>query len=205
MSYDLRRLRLHRLIERIAHTHRYRLSLSGMKTALSYVRVYQRLLLPGLSHLDDLTLAGSSPLTAAAQRLQAELDGFINQQLPAWKLDLPTRTFEFEGLLVVCSPASETFLRIVFREHQLSFCSPDGLVRRLDEKGQWNIDLVLHEVETAVLEGIAKAVEVANKHPSKPPIIALIRLADRITAAELVTHKVAKCLCWPADVDTWTR
>jgi hypothetical protein len=83
MSYDLRRLRLHGLIERIAHTHRYRLTLSGMKTALFYARVYQRLLRPGLSHLDDLTLADSSPLAAAAQRLQAELDGFISQQFAA--------------------------------------------------------------------------------------------------------------------------
>ena len=35
MSYDLRRLRLHGIIERIEATHRYRLTAAGMKTAFS--------------------------------------------------------------------------------------------------------------------------------------------------------------------------
>ena len=83
MSYDLRRLRLHGLIERIPHSNRYRLTGSGMKTALFYARVYQRLLRPGLSHINDPTLAESSPLAAAIQRLQTELDAFISQQLAA--------------------------------------------------------------------------------------------------------------------------
>ena len=38
MSYDLRRLRLHGIIERIEGTHRYRLSAAGMKTAFLYSR-----------------------------------------------------------------------------------------------------------------------------------------------------------------------
>ena len=46
MSYDLRRLRLHGVIERIAKTQRYRLTAFGLKTALWYSRAYQRLLRP---------------------------------------------------------------------------------------------------------------------------------------------------------------
>ncbi len=53
MSYDLRRLRLHGLIERLPKTQRYRLTPFGLKTALFYSRVYQRLLRRGLSELND--------------------------------------------------------------------------------------------------------------------------------------------------------
>ncbi|NIR31515.1 MAG: hypothetical protein GWN84_19825, partial [Gammaproteobacteria bacterium] len=51
MTYELRRLRLHGLIERIPTTHRYRLTEHGLKTAMFYTRVYNRILRPGLSHL----------------------------------------------------------------------------------------------------------------------------------------------------------
>jgi hypothetical protein len=46
MSYDLRRLRLHGLIERIPKTHRYRLTSFGLRTALLFTRVYARALRP---------------------------------------------------------------------------------------------------------------------------------------------------------------
>ena len=46
MSYELRRLRLHGLIERLPKTHRYRLTDEGLRTALFYTRVYSRILRP---------------------------------------------------------------------------------------------------------------------------------------------------------------
>jgi hypothetical protein len=49
MSYELRRLRLHGLIERLPKTHRYRLTDLGLDTALFYTRVYSRILRPGLA------------------------------------------------------------------------------------------------------------------------------------------------------------
>jgi hypothetical protein len=49
MTYDLRRLRLHGLIERLPRTHRYRLTDLGLRTALFYTRVYGRILRPGLA------------------------------------------------------------------------------------------------------------------------------------------------------------
>jgi hypothetical protein len=49
MSYELRRLRLHGLIERLPGTHRYRLTECGLQTALFYTRVYARILRPGLA------------------------------------------------------------------------------------------------------------------------------------------------------------
>jgi hypothetical protein len=49
MSYELRRLRLHGLIERLPKTHRYRLTDAGLATAMFYTRVYSRILRPGLA------------------------------------------------------------------------------------------------------------------------------------------------------------
>ena len=49
MSYELRRLRLHGLIERLPRTHRYRLTDEGLRTALFYTRVYARILRPGMA------------------------------------------------------------------------------------------------------------------------------------------------------------
>ena len=46
MSYELRRLRLHGLIERLPGSHRYRLTDEGLRTALFYTRVYSRILRP---------------------------------------------------------------------------------------------------------------------------------------------------------------
>ena len=49
MTYDLRRLRLHGVIERISRTHRYRLTTDGLRVALFFSRAYGRLLRPALS------------------------------------------------------------------------------------------------------------------------------------------------------------
>jgi hypothetical protein len=53
MSYDLRRLRAHQLIERIPRTHRYRLTPGGQDTALFLTRLHDRLLRTGLAELAD--------------------------------------------------------------------------------------------------------------------------------------------------------
>jgi len=53
MSYDLRRLRLHGLIQRIPGTHRYQVTETGLRTAIFLTRVHTRLLQPALSDLLD--------------------------------------------------------------------------------------------------------------------------------------------------------
>jgi hypothetical protein len=83
LSYDLRRLRLHGLIERIPKTHRYGLTSFGLKTALFYTRTYQRLLRPGLSQLHDPHIASSSTLALAFHRFQNAIDAFTNRQKTA--------------------------------------------------------------------------------------------------------------------------
>jgi len=49
MSYELRRLRLNGLVERLPKTHRYRITDEGLRTALFYTRVYARILRPPTS------------------------------------------------------------------------------------------------------------------------------------------------------------
>jgi len=49
ITYDLRRLRLHGLIERIPKTHRYRATAKGLRTAIFYTRLYNRALRTGLA------------------------------------------------------------------------------------------------------------------------------------------------------------
>lgn len=83
MTYDLRRLRLHGIIERVPKTQRYRLTPFGLKAALFYARAYQRLLRPGFSELADARLVKSSPLANAFASLQRRLDAYADQKIAA--------------------------------------------------------------------------------------------------------------------------
>jgi hypothetical protein len=49
ITYDLRRLRLHGLTERIPKTHRYRITAKGLRTAIFYTGLYNRSLRTGLA------------------------------------------------------------------------------------------------------------------------------------------------------------
>jgi hypothetical protein len=77
VTYDLRRLRLHGLIERIPHTQRYRPTPAGLRTALFFTRVYARLLRPGLAHLTPLAPPGSDGLRPYFDKLEVALDRYI--------------------------------------------------------------------------------------------------------------------------------
>jgi hypothetical protein len=74
MSYDLRRLRAHGLITRIPHSHRYRLTETGLHHAMLLSRVHTRLLLPGLAQLTDPDPPAPSPLRTAARNYRHALD-----------------------------------------------------------------------------------------------------------------------------------
>ena len=55
-TYDLRRLRMRGLIERIPRIHRYRVTETGQRVALCYSRVHRRALGPALSAVLDQTM-----------------------------------------------------------------------------------------------------------------------------------------------------
>ncbi len=74
MTYDLRRLRLHGIIERIPKSHRYRLTPAGLRIALFFSRTYARLLRPKLAEVVPHTPSTSSALRKAFDRLSNEID-----------------------------------------------------------------------------------------------------------------------------------
>ena len=70
MTYDLRRLRLHGLIVRIPHTHRYELTTLGKRVCLFFTKINARVIRPGLSQLfDGCPKAPHRPLAAAINQL----------------------------------------------------------------------------------------------------------------------------------------
>lgn len=70
MSYDLRRLRLHGIIERIPHTNRYHLTALGTRVSLFFTKVNARVIRPGLSQLfDGCPKAPNRPVAIAMRRL----------------------------------------------------------------------------------------------------------------------------------------
>ena len=90
MTYDLRRLRLHGLIERVPQSHRYRVTLLGARIAMLYVRLYARALRPAAS----LEPTGSARGRQAFEHLDAALADFLGRSnLRPEKLDSITHTF----------------------------------------------------------------------------------------------------------------
>jgi hypothetical protein len=75
MTYDLRRLRLHGLIERIPHTHRYRITALGAHVAMCYARLYTRALRP----VSSLKPCGTRSGQRAFDRLDTALASFLQE------------------------------------------------------------------------------------------------------------------------------
>jgi hypothetical protein len=76
-TYQLRRLRLHGLIERQPRSNRYRLTPMGLRTTMFCARTYQRLLRPGYQ---ALTLA-SEPVDSRLLRHFATLETLLDQRV----------------------------------------------------------------------------------------------------------------------------
>jgi hypothetical protein len=79
MTYDLRRLRLHGLIERIPHSHRYRVTREGLRTALFFTRVYGRILRPGMARITPAAAAGDPELRPSFDHVEESIDRWIDQ------------------------------------------------------------------------------------------------------------------------------
>jgi len=75
MTYDLRRLRLHGLIERVPESHRYRLTDRGAKIAMLYVRLHGR----GFRPVASLPTTGSARGPRAFEHLNAALTTFLQE------------------------------------------------------------------------------------------------------------------------------
>jgi len=76
MTYDLRRLRLAGLIRRIEHANRYVLTPDGIRVAVFYTKVYNRLLVP----LTAANQAQAPPeLRAALSAITRHVDDYANR------------------------------------------------------------------------------------------------------------------------------
>jgi hypothetical protein len=76
ITYDLRRLRLHGLIERIPKTRRYRITAKGMRTAIFYTRLYNRSLRPGLALISPAATHPELPLAKSIRAAETAVNNW---------------------------------------------------------------------------------------------------------------------------------
>ena len=80
MTYDLRRLRLHGVIEKIPHTHRYHLTREGLRVCLFMVKVHRRIFINGLSQIcDDNHIAQPGSVARAGRQMDRAIEKLINE------------------------------------------------------------------------------------------------------------------------------
>jgi hypothetical protein len=77
MTYHLRRLRLHGIIERIPQTHRYCITHLGLRTAWFCTRTYSRILRPGFGTLLPELFPPDSSLRRSFDKLDQEVTSWI--------------------------------------------------------------------------------------------------------------------------------
>lgn len=80
MTYQLRRLLLHGLIERICKTHRYQLTDFGLRVALFLSRLYTRAIRPGLSFIQPEVSPSEHSLQRAFNTVEKEIHRFCQAQ-----------------------------------------------------------------------------------------------------------------------------
>jgi hypothetical protein len=80
MTYHLRRLRLHGLIERIPRSYRYRITRQGGQVAMFCARTYNRILRPGFAGIIPTEALDGSELRHAFDQFETMIDRWINQQ-----------------------------------------------------------------------------------------------------------------------------
>jgi hypothetical protein len=84
ITYDLRRLRLHGLIERIPKTYRYRITAKGLRTAIFYTRLYNRALRTGLAIISPAAIHRERPIVKSIRAAEAAVNQWYdNEKLAA--------------------------------------------------------------------------------------------------------------------------
>ncbi len=78
MTYDLQRLRLHQIIERIPRTNRYQVTPFGLQVAMFLSRTYSRLLRTGLSEICD-PIPINTPLRRHFDRFDQAITAHVDQ------------------------------------------------------------------------------------------------------------------------------
>lgn len=79
MTYHLRRLRLHGMIERIPGSHRYRLTNLRLRTGRIFTRTYSRILRPGMATTLPSLSAPNPKLRRCFDKLDQELKSWVEE------------------------------------------------------------------------------------------------------------------------------
>ena len=79
MTYDLRRLRLHGMIERIPKTHRYRVTPFGLRVALFFTRAHARLYRPSVTQFSANAPPHNSRLALQFQKLENAIHTYVQE------------------------------------------------------------------------------------------------------------------------------
>jgi len=79
ISYDLRRLRAHQIIERIPHSRTYQLTADGLSTALFFTRLTRRVIIPGLAEITGAGPPPGSPLRQADRAYKTAIADLASQ------------------------------------------------------------------------------------------------------------------------------
>jgi len=80
ITYDLRRLRLHGLTERIPKTHRYRITPKGLRTATFYTGLYNRSLRTGLAVISPRATNPELPIAKSIRAAEAAVNSWYQQE-----------------------------------------------------------------------------------------------------------------------------
>ena len=79
ISYDLRRLRAHQIIERIPHSRNYQVTADGLSTALFFTRLTRRVIIPALAGIAAAGPPPGSPLRQADRAYKAAIADLASQ------------------------------------------------------------------------------------------------------------------------------
>ena len=79
ISYDLRRLRAHQIIERIPHSRSYQLTADGLSTALFFTRLTRRVIIPALAEIAGAGPPPGSPLRQADRACKTAIADLASQ------------------------------------------------------------------------------------------------------------------------------
>jgi hypothetical protein len=80
ITYDLRRLRLHGLIERIPKSYRYRISSKGLRTAIFYTRLYNRALRTGLAIISQRATDYELPIAKSIRAAEVAVNNWYDDE-----------------------------------------------------------------------------------------------------------------------------
>jgi hypothetical protein len=80
ITYDLRRLRLHGLIERIPKSYRYRITANGLRTAIFYTRLYNRALRTGLAIISQRATDYGLPIAKSIRAAEVAVNNWYDDE-----------------------------------------------------------------------------------------------------------------------------